>query len=76
MLNNVRLNTELVEGSRDARTVEAMRAALVDNEEGKGGARGGDAAGSEAEKTADFGLVVRVNVGERGTAVLEGARLR
>lgn len=40
MLKRVRLKTELVEGRREARTVEAIRAALVESEEGKGGARG------------------------------------
>lgn len=44
MLNSVRLKTELVDGRREARTVEAMRAALVEREEGNGGARGWDAA--------------------------------
>ncbi len=34
MLNRVRLKTEVVVGRRDASTVEAMTAALVDNDEG------------------------------------------
>jgi hypothetical protein len=73
MLNRVRLNTELVEGSREASTVEAMRAALVDSEEGNGGARGEAAAGVEA----DFDVgVVRLNAKLRGGVDFDGARLR
>lgn len=42
MLNRVRLNTELVDGKREAKTVEAISAALVESDEGNGGARAGD----------------------------------
>ena len=77
MIKSVRLNTELVEGSRDASTVEAMSAAFVDNEDGNGGALGGDAAGIEAGKAVDFGPdAVLVKVELRGATVRAGARLR
>jgi hypothetical protein len=39
MLKSVNEKTWVVEVSREASTVEAIRAALVDKDEGKGGAR-------------------------------------
>jgi hypothetical protein len=42
MLKSVKLKTELVEGSRDASTVDAISPALVESDEGKGGARTGE----------------------------------
>ena len=49
MLKSVNEKTWVVEVSREASTVEAIRAALVDKDEGKGGARAASLTGASVE---------------------------
>ena len=49
MLKSVNEKTWVVEVSREARTVEAISAALVDKDEGKGGARTVSLTGASVE---------------------------
>ena len=79
MLNSVRLKTELVDGRREASTVDAISAALVESDEGKGGARGWEDAGVAL---ASAGAIV-LGYGDRGMVGLcrldkdlDGVRLR
>lgn len=49
MLNRVNEKTCVVEASREASTVDAMSAALVDKDDGKGGARMASLTGTSVE---------------------------
>jgi hypothetical protein len=53
MLKSVNEKTWVVEVSREASTVEAIRAALVDKDEGKGGARTVSLTGASVELLED-----------------------
>ena len=81
MLKSVRLKTELVDGKREASTVEAIRAAFVDSDDGNGGARAWDAARADELMGApvdDLGTgMVRESIGVYEViAGLVGVRLR
>lgn len=83
MLNSVKLKTELVDGNRDASTVDAMSPALVEREEGNGGARAGEGissgglVGAPAFRCGPSGSVrERVRGGREAGELLLGVRLR
>jgi hypothetical protein len=69
MLKSVNEKTWVVEVRREASTVEAIRAALVDKDEGKGGARAASLTGASVEledRLESFGEVM-TDLGFEGT---------